>query len=360
MTDTHPLHAVVIAGGSGTRFWPLSRRHHPKQLLNLSGQDTLLHATFKRVESLVPASLWWMVVGEAHAQGCREVAPEVAPDRALVEPQARNTAPAIGLAAVHLQATAPGSMMVVLPADHHVQHPDAFCEALSKAAELAAVGPIITLGIRPTHPETGYGYIQQGDKDGRVKGAYRVERFCEKPDLARAKSFLAEGNFLWNAGIFVMRPEVYLAEMQRQLPDLHGALMDVQGAIGTPKYPQVLSAVYAKIKGISIDYGVMEHASEVAVVPADCGWSDVGSWSALGSVVPPDALGNVIRGKAVVLDSKNCVVYASDGHLVGVVGVDGLVVVHTPDATLVVPADRAQEVRDVLEKIGAQNWREWM
>lgn len=360
MTDSRLLHAVVIAGGSGTRFWPLSRRHHPKQLLNLNGQDTLLHATFMRVDSLVPSSRWWMVVGEAHADGCRKVAPEVPTDRALVEPQARNTAPAIGLAAAHLQATAPGGIMVVLPADHHVQHPEVFCEALAKAAELAAVGPIVTLGIRPTHPETGYGYIQQGDKDSRVKGAYRVERFCEKPDLARAKSFLAEGNFLWNAGIFVMRPEVYLAEVQRQLPDLHAALVEVQAAIGSAKYPQVLAAAYSKIKGISIDYGVMEHASEVAVVPADCGWSDVGSWSALGAVVPPNEQGNVIAGKAVVLDSKNCVVYAPDGHMVGLVGVEGLVVVHTPDATLVVPAERAQEVREVLEKIGAQQWREWM
>jgi mannose-1-phosphate guanylyltransferase len=373
MTSSLPsplLHAVVIAGGSGTRFWPLSRRSHPKQLLNLSGQDTLLHATFARVQSLVPAERWWMVVGESHAAGCREVAPEVPASQVLVEPKACNTAPAITLAALHLQHAAPaGSLMVVLPADHHVRNAAKFCQALRSAAVAAQAGHLVTLGIKPTHPETGYGYIAQGAALSVPSAAgqsapedriFAVERFCEKPDLKRAKAFLQQGNFVWNAGIFVMRPDVYLAEVGRLMPELLEALEPVRQALGTPAYAAALGKAYAAIKGVSIDYGVMEKAQQVAVVPVDCGWSDVGSWSALGSVAKADANGNVVRGQAVILDSSNCVVYAPDGHLVGMVGVKDMVVVHTPDATLVVPMERAQEVRDVLEKIGAAGLVNWL
>jgi mannose-1-phosphate guanylyltransferase len=354
------LHAVVIAGGSGTRFWPLSRHARPKQLLDLSGEGPLLRATFKRVESVSPPHAWWMVVGASHADGCRQAAPEVGAAQVLVEPMGRNTAPAIALAAIHLERSDPEAIMAVLPADHHVRDRQAFCAALTGAAQVAARGPIVTLGIRPTHPETGYGYIQMGAADTRGGGAHKVQRFCEKPDLARAEAFLAQGGFVWNAGIFVMRPQTFLAELERQLPETHAAMRKLQDVIGRPDYPRRLEEVYGKIKSISIDYGVMEHAADVAVVPVECGWSDVGSWSALGAVVQPDAQGNVLRGRVAHIDTKNSVVYATDGHVVGIVGMDGVVVVHTPDATLVLPAARAQEVRDVLEHIGAQKWREFL
>jgi mannose-1-phosphate guanylyltransferase/mannose-6-phosphate isomerase len=349
MGEDIPIHPVVIAGGSGTRFWPLSRRHHPKQLLNLSGADSLLHATFARVASLAPQAHWWMVVGQAHAAGCREAAPEVVGPQVLVEPQARNTAPAVTLAALALQQAAPaGALMLVLPADHHVTDPEAFCAALKKAALVAADGAIVTLGIKPTHPETGYGYIQQGEPLS-PPGAFAVQRFCEKPDRERAESFVRSGDYVWNAGIFLMRPQVYLAEVQRQLPDLYAQLEPLYRK-GAPS-AAALAAAYAQLKGISIDYGIMEKAGRVAVVPVDCGWSDVGSWSALGSVVPADAAGNVQRGQAVLIDSQNCVAYASEGHVVTLVGVRDLVVVHTPDATLVVPRERAQDVRAIVEAL---------
>ena len=363
MQTSLSLHAVVVAGGSGTRFWPLSRKHHPKQLLNLSGEDTLLHATFTRVSSLADTTRWWMVVGQAHADGCRQVAPEVSPAHVLVEPVARNTAPAIGLAAIHLRRKDPQALMAVLPADHHVADPKAFCASLQTATELAAQGAIVTLGIKPTHPETGYGYIQQGTKISVSKGAaFEVARFCEKPNRERAETFLREGNFVWNAGIFVMRPAAYLEEVARQLPDLHKALEVIAQSLDKSPKEQaaVLNEQFTALKGISIDYGVMEHAKRVAVVPADCGWSDVGAWNALGSVVPADKAGNVVHGKSIVRDTKNSFIYATDGHMVGVVGVEGLVVVHTPDATLVVPADRAQEVRDILEQMKGDAWKSFL
>ena len=363
MQKTPSLHAVVVAGGSGTRFWPLSRKHHPKQLLNLSGEDTLLRATFTRVSSIADKARWWMVVGQAHADGCRKVAPEVPPAHVLVEPVARNTAPAIGLAAIHLRRSDPDALMVVLPADHHVSNPNAFCASLQTAAQLASQGAIVTLGIKPTHPETGYGYIQQGTKIPAAGGAaFEVARFCEKPNRERAEAFLSEGNFVWNAGIFVMQPAAYLEEVARQLPDLHKALEAIAKSLdGTPQQQAaVLNEQFTAIKGISIDYGVMENAKRVAVVPADCGWSDVGAWNALGAVVPADKAGNVVHGKSVVLDTKNSFIYASDGHMVGVVGVEGLVVVHTPDATLVVPADRAQDVREILEQMKGDAWKAWL
>lgn len=363
MSLQHPLHAVVIAGGSGTRFWPLSRRAHPKQLLKLSGDDTLLHATLLRVRDAIPSKHWWMVVGQNHAEGCKQTAPEVAPEKALVEPMARNTAPAIGLAAVHLlhQSQDPNVMMAVLPADHHVADRHAFGQALNKAALLAQSGAIVTLGIKPTRPETGFGYIQQGKPHQDVQGTFFVQRFREKPDLKTAQSFLEQGGFVWNAGIFVMQAKVYLDELQRQLPKMYQQLQHVQKAIGKANYQEILVQAYQQIEGVSIDYGVMEKATApIAVVPVDCGWSDVGSFSALDAVITADADNNVVRGRAVVTDSKNCVVYADKKHMVGIVGMHDVVVVHTEDVTLVLPVERAQEVKDVLAKVEQKGWQEFL
>lgn len=354
------LHVVVIAGGSGTRFWPLSRRTRPKQLIDLTGHGTLLHATFERVAAVAESSHNWMVVGEHHAQGCLEAAPMCPPDQMLVEPIARNTAPAIALAAAHLVHHSPDSIMAVLPADHHVPNDVAFCDALSRAATLAREDVIVTLGIQPTHPETGFGYIERGAADTRVPGAYAVKRFCEKPNAERARQFLAQGGFDWNAGIFVMRPQVLLAEVARQLPELHQEIQKIAAAIGTADYATVLKAAYTAMKGISIDFGVMENAQHIAVIPVECGWSDVGSWSALGSVVQADAAGNVLAGNAVALETKNSIIYATPGHVVGVVGMEGVVVVHTPDATLVLPAERAQDVRQIIEELGTRKWDQFL
>lgn len=360
MSAPHKLQAVVIAGGSGTRFWPLSRQARPKQLINLSGEATMLQATFNRVGAVCDSARSWMVVGAHHSQGCRDAAPGVPHAQCLVEPVAKNTAPAIGLAGVHLMHHDPTAVMAVLPADHHVALPKAFCDALKQAETLASKGHIVTLGIAPTHPETGYGYIEQGARVPGHPQACSIATFREKPDLATAEGFLKQGTFLWNAGIFVMQPKVYLDEVARQLPELHEALMTIRAALGTPGYQGVLETQYNAIKGVSIDYGVMEHARNTCVVPVECGWSDVGSWNALGAVVPPGEHGNVVRGRAVLLDTQNCVVFAEEGHMVGAVGLQDLVVVHTKDATLVAPKSRAQEVKDILAAVGVNAWREYL
>jgi mannose-1-phosphate guanylyltransferase len=344
------LHLVVIAGGSGTRFWPLSRRHRPKQLLALAGEQTLLAATFGRLTGLVDPSRHWMVVGASHAEASRKAVPHVPELQVLAEPEGKNTAPAVALAAVHLAARDPDAIMAVLPADHHVADGAALAAAIGKGAELAAKGAIVTLGITPGYPETGYGYIERGAPDSRVDGAYAVQRFVEKPDRAKAEQFLARGGFYWNAGIFVLRASRFLEEQARQLPAQHEAFTKLP--LGAPDYPARLASTYKALQSISIDYGIMEKAGQVAVVPVDCGWSDVGSMAALGGFLTKDAAGNAVKGLGLPLDSKGCVIYTNDGHLVAVVGATDLTVIHTDDATLVVPTREAQAVRRVAEEIG--------
>ncbi|MEE8410581.1 MAG: mannose-1-phosphate guanylyltransferase, partial [Myxococcota bacterium] len=307
MNNLPPIHVVVLAGGAGTRFWPVSRRRRPKHLLTLGGDTTLLQATFSRVSELAPPENWWMVTGSGHADACRAAVPQISESQVLVEPVGRNTAPAVALAALHLAARDPEAVMVVLPADHHVRDVAAFVAALQSAARLAAHGVIVTLGVRPDYPETGFGYIERGDPEDRVDGAYRVARFREKPDLATAQQFVDAGTFYWNAGIFVMRPANLLAEVERQMPQTHDALQPVASAIGTSELGDLLRQAYEKVEAKSIDYGVMEGARDVGVVPVDCGWSDVGSWRALGTRIAPDEAGNVTWGRVVAVDSRDCI-----------------------------------------------------
>ncbi len=359
MREKNHIHIVVLGGGSGTRFWPVSRRRRPKQLLSFGGRS-LLAETFARVAPLAPPARWWLVTGARHADACRAEVPEVPAAQVLVEPQARNTAPAIALAAAHIQAQDPRGILAVLPADHTVADGEALNAALARAAQLAERGSIVTLGVIPTRPEVGYGYIQRGEPESRQLGAFRVVRFCEKPDAARARAFVAQGDFFWNAGIFVLRADRLLTEVDRQLPEVGRGITAVARAVGTPTYERVLGDVYAALPSISIDYGVMERAEEVAVIPVDCGWSDLGSWNGLESVLTADPQGNWIRGRAVLLDSQRCVVHASDGHVIGALGVRDLVIVHTPDATLVVPAERAQDVRAIIEQLKERQWNEYL
>lgn len=269
------LHVVVVAGGSGTRFWPVSRQKRPKQLLDLDGRGPLLAQTFARVRTLGPQSAWWMVVGSAYASACRRCVPKVTSRHVLVEPCGKNTAPAIGLAAAHLEREDPNALLVALASDHHIRDEKAWVAALKKAAAAAARGSIATVGLTPTRAETGFGYIQRGEPVADLPGAYRVARFREKPDAPTARQYLAAGDHYWNASVFVMQPRVFLAELTRQKPAMAKSLRKIQEAIGTRRYQRVLEASYAEMESISIDYAVMEHAQSVTVVPADCGWSDV-------------------------------------------------------------------------------------
>ncbi len=357
------LYPVVMAGGSGTRFWPLSRKSRPKQFLALLGDTPLLAATVARLPPLAKLDRTYVVCGPAHVRAVKRILPKLPPGNVLVEPCARNTAPCVGLAAVHVARRDPRGVMAMLPADHHIAKKGAFREALAAAAAVAEQGSIATIGIRPARPETGYGYLKIGPRlpadgvrgtRGRAKRSlepHRVERFVEKPDAATAARYLAEGGYLWNSGIFVFRADVILDEIRRAMPLLGEQLEAIGAALGTPREARVLKEVFPECPSISIDYGVMEKSNRIAVIPADFGWSDVGSFAALSDVRERDAHGNVADGEALILDGKNNVVLAHPGRLLAVVGLDDVIAVDAGDAVLVCQRDRAQDVRKAVEEL---------
>ena len=342
------LHAVLLAGGSGTRFWPLSRAGLPKQFLKLVTDRTLLAETYARVEPLCPASRIWVVCGRVHVDGVREALPQLPIEHLVVEPAARNTAPAIGLAAVNVLREDRDAVMLVLPSDHHVANPDRFREALRTAARVAQQGDLVTLGIRPTRPETGYGYMRRGAE--REPGIFAVEAFVEKPDPATAQHYFADRRYSWNAGIFVLRADALLDALRRHLPGVHEGLQQIA------RDPARAAELFPRLPSISIDYGVMEPEStstrRIALVAADeLGWSDVGSFATLPEVRQLDGQGNAVSGDALTIDCADCVVLAKAGRLVAVVGMKGTCIIDSGDALLVVPRDRAQDVRAIVEAL---------
>ena len=354
------IYPVVMAGGSGTRFWPLSRRTRPKQFLPLAGDAPLLAATVGRLPPLARPQRTYVVCGPQHAAAARRMVPQLPHDNFIVEPCARNTAPCVGLAALHVAARDPKGIIAMLPADHHIARPDAFRDALAAAAQLAEGGAIATIGIQPSRPETGYGYLKVGARvaaRARGKGRFhphKVERFVEKPDVVTAARYLADGSYLWNSGIFVFRADVILEEIGRAMPVLGELLQVIQRALGTPAYPRTLKRVFPECPSISIDYGVMEKSQRIAVVPADFGWSDVGSFAALSDVRETDHVGNVAEGDALVIDGRNIVVLAGRDRPVAVIGLDDVIVVDSGDAILVCRRDRAQDVRKAVEELSRQ------
>jgi mannose-1-phosphate guanylyltransferase len=354
VTDVNDhLHAVIMAGGRGTRFWPLSRSRRPKQLLPIVSERTMIQETAARVRQLVPAERTWVVTA---AELADEVAQQLAfldRDRILIEPVGRNTAPAVGLAAAHLLARDPAAVMAVLPADHAIADEAAFRAALAAAATAAAQhGRLVTLGVTPSRPETGYGYIESGPVATRIAGlsCHEVVAFREKPDLDTAQRYLADGRHAWNAGIFVWRADIIRDEIAAHLPVLAGALADPALVAGGARAAAALAAAYAALEPISIDYGVLERSRRIWMLPIDCGWNDVGSWTALYDVRPRDAAGNAVAGEVVLADARNSVVHAG-GPLVALVGVEDLIVISTPDAVLVCARDKAQDVRQVVGEL---------
>ncbi len=352
------IHPIIMAGGSGTRFWPLSRKSRPKQFLALAGDAPLLAATVARLPPLAKPERTWIVCGPQHAGAARRMLPGLPKENFIVEPCARNTAPCVGLAAIHVAAKDPSGIVAMLPADHHISKPSAFRDALAAGAQLAERGAIATIGIQPTRPETGYGYLKLGPRlaarGGTGKGrlhAYKVERFVEKPDVVTAARYLADGGYLWNSGIFVFRADVILEEIRRAMPVLGEQLDVIRRSLGTPQYGKTLRRVFPDCPSISIDYGVMEKSDRIAVVPASFGWSDVGSFAALPDVRATDHLGNVTDGDAMVIDGRNNVVIATKERPVAVVGIDDVVVVDAGDAVLVCRRERAQDVRKAVEEL---------
>jgi mannose-1-phosphate guanylyltransferase len=344
------LHAVILAGGSGTRFWPLSRSKRPKQFLSLATERPLIVETFERVRPLCGAARAWVVCGRDHERDVRALLPELPLAQVLVEPAAKNTAPAIGLAAAHAAAVDPEAVLLVLPSDHHIAKPESFRAALEAAGKAALSGALVTIGIKPTRPETGYGYLQRGEARG--DGTFAVQKFVEKPDAQTAARYVADAAYSWNAGIFAFKAQAYLDALERHLPVARTALRDLHEAGFAPEAAQ---RAFARMPSISIDYGVMEPESQrggpIAMVPGDFGWSDVGSFAALPEVRKLDERGNAKAGDALLVDCDDCVVLAEGQRLVAAVGVTGLCVIDAGDALLVVPRERAQDVRAVVDAL---------
>lgn len=341
-------YAVVMAGGAGTRFWPRSRSQLPKQFLPIATQRSMLQDTVARVCPPVRSDRVLVVTGQRHAALARRQLREVNGARLLVEPIGRNTGPAIALAALDLARRDPTSLMFVLPADHAIPNVAPFRADLARAATIAErTGALVTLGIPPTHPETGFGYIEPGKPIPEGPGDARwVSRFIEKPQLPRARQLLRGGRALWNAGIFVWRVDAIVAALRAHLPNVVAPLEHALDR-GTPS---ALRAAYAAIPSISIDYGVLEHARQVAVVRATFRWSDVGSWAAVEPFWQQPGEANAARGRVIAVDARGCVVDSPD-RLVALLGVENLVVVDTKDAILVCPKDRAQDLRHVVDAL---------
>ncbi|WP_298435121.1 mannose-1-phosphate guanylyltransferase [Geobacter sp.] len=357
------MYVVILAGGSGTRFWPLSRKAHPKQLMSVFGGRSMLQRTVERVVPLNPKRIL-VVTNRLQADETRRQLEYLRGVRIEVieEPMGRNTAPAICLAATLIARHDPEAVMAVLPADHFIRDEDEFCATILRAREAAKNGYLVTLGIAPDRPESGYGYIE-ADTALRGEGPYPVKRFVEKPDRERALEFLAAGGFYWNSGMFLWRTDVIIDRIAQHMPSLTQAFAGISFSpdIWEPAdlAPQI-EAVYAMVEGEAIDYGVMEKAENVVVIPAAFGWSDVGSWSALPEVLDADAAGNVVIDAATVaLDAEGCVVRAG-GKIVALVGVRDLVVVDTPDALLVCSKERAQEVKKVTEELERRGQKRYL
>jgi mannose-1-phosphate guanylyltransferase len=350
-------HAVILAGGRGTRFWPRSRTRTPKQLLNIVGKTTMLEQTVARLRPLLPGEHIWSVTNAEQAAALRKQLPAAARRRVLTEPVGRNTAAAIALAAIHVRhAVAGDALLAVLPADHFIAQPDRYREVVRAALQLAREPErMVVLGIPPTRPDTGFGYVEKMGEPLHVHGhpAYAIRRFTEKPQLERAKEYVASGNYQWNAGMFFWRVATFLAALKKYLPKTHEALEALALHIGKHSYAATLQRIYGKLENISVDYAILEHATReegarrVFVIPADIGWSDIGSWAAVYELVAKHPGENVLAGDGHTIDAEGNFLWSPD-KFVAAIGVRDLVVIDTPDALLICPRERAQDVGKIV------------
>jgi mannose-1-phosphate guanylyltransferase len=364
MANVYP---VIMAGGVGTRFWPRSREKSPKQLLEIVGKGTLIQNTVKRLSRFVDVKNIFVVTNKTQKSLASKQLDVVCVDekKILIEPVGRNTAPCIGLAALHIRRIDPEGVMVVLPSDHMIEDIVEYERVIRLAVDIAIESKnLVTIGIEPTYPETGYGYIQMYNEDGNNnpffgRGVYKVKTFAEKPSLPIAETFLKSGDFLWNSGQFVWGVDVILQKLNQFIPELCQELDKVEKALGTQHYHATLEQVYGLIRGVSIDYGVMEKVDNVYIIPGKFGWSDIGSWDEVYKMSGKDDNGNSITGKVIQTDTKNSLIY-TENRVIATIGVENLIIVDTGDALLICAKGRSQEVKDISDYLKRKQMNEYL
>jgi mannose-1-phosphate guanylyltransferase len=356
------LTAVIMAGGKGERFWPKSRTNLPKQFLNISGNKSMIQQTIARLEKMIDISRIFIVTNELYAELIHAQLPELPLENIIIEPVGRNTAPCVGLASLFIEEKFPDSTMIVLPSDHIVQNEEGFIQILKTAAEVCNKEEcLVTLGITPTYPETGYGYIERKNEYSQVNGmqVFKVNKFVEKPDLPTAQAYLEAGNYYWNSGIFVWKTAVIRKYIQKYMPQMHELLETIKDAFQGSDRSEVIKREFPKMPDQSIDYGIMEKVNNIYVIPCIFGWDDVGSWTALERINELDEHGNVIRGNILNLDTKRCII-ESNGKLIATLGVEDLIIVDTEDVTLICRKDKAQEIKLLIKELKMQKLEKYL
>lgn len=355
--------AVIMAGGKGERFWPRSRKSLPKQFLSLTDDGkTMIQLTVERLKNLVSIEDVYIVTNKDYKKLVLDQIKDIPEENILLEPKAKNTAPCIGLAAMHVKKKYEDAVMLVLPSDHLIKYNEIYIDTLKEAIEVAKEDDnLITIGITPSYPETGYGYINFGRDEGDIKrnNVYRVKMFVEKPDLDTAKEYLSSGRYLWNSGMFVWKASSILLNMRELLPQIYKGLEEIYNSIGTENESVVLEEEFNNFQSVSIDYGIMERANNIYTIPGSFGWDDVGSWLALERINKTNDDGNVIKGNVITINSKNSIIQAQD-KLIATIGMKDLIVVDTDDALLIANKDSTQEVKKVIENLKICNRNQYL
>lgn len=343
--------ALIMAGGKGERFWPRSRVSLPKQFLSLTDDGkTMIQLTVERISPLVNIEDVYIATNKNYKELVKQQLPGIPEENILCEPVGRNTAPCIGLGAAHVAKKYEDATMIVLASDHLIKNNEIFTETFTEACEVAEQGEnLVTIGITPNYPETGYGYIKY-DQNTKQKSAYAVERFVEKPVLEVAKEYLADGHYLWNSGMFVWKVSTILNNFKKLLPESYDALMKIKDSVGTADEEAVLNTEFMNLEAESVDYAIMEKAQNIYIIPGNFGWDDIGSWLAVGRIKKTDEDNNVVNGNVVTVNTKNCVIEGAE-KLIATVGLRDMVVVDTKDATLISTKENAGEIKKVLAKL---------